>query len=167
MNKPSRRSVVRTGVWAVPAVATAAAAPAFAGSVPCTADVCISPEGSGCKLPGHSNGLPDTYFGYRMLVTFTNHTDTEQTITITDFQISGKEALPNLKGTQVVVPVTGTVHVFIVNSTDSSARSATICYTINGEGPEVICTPVSFPTFKPCKFKQNDADPFDPAADCS
>ena len=33
MNKPSRRAVVRTGVWAVPVVATAAAAPAFAGTV--------------------------------------------------------------------------------------------------------------------------------------
>ena len=32
MNKPSRRAVVRTGVWAVPVAAPAGAAPAFAGT---------------------------------------------------------------------------------------------------------------------------------------
>jgi hypothetical protein len=53
MNKPSRRAVVRTGVWAVPVVGTAAAAPAFArtGEVP---PVSIDGIGQGGTFPGKS-----------------------------------------------------------------------------------------------------------------
>ena len=52
MNKPSRRAVVRTGVWAVPVVATASMAPAFAGSGT-PPPVTIDGVGAACKLPGN------------------------------------------------------------------------------------------------------------------
>ena len=74
MNKPSRRAVVRTGVWAVPVVATAAAAPAFAGTGT-PPPVTIGAVGRGCKLPGNST---DVYKGYRMVLTFDNTSGTAQ-----------------------------------------------------------------------------------------
>jgi|tagenome__1003787_1003787.scaffolds.fasta_scaffold19166418_2 hypothetical protein len=63
MTRPSRRAVVRTGVWAVPVVATRAAAPAFAGRGaprPLTVDrgsaACRLPNDpkSDCSGPGHA-----------------------------------------------------------------------------------------------------------------
>lgn len=45
----SRRSVVRTAAWSVPAVAVVTAAPAFAAS---TTPTC---KPTGCKFPGRSN----------------------------------------------------------------------------------------------------------------
>src|SRR3954454_5773668 len=80
MNKPSRRAVVRTGVWAVPVVATAAAAPAFAGT-DTPPPVVILGTGSGCKVSGGSGqGDPKEY---NMVITFDNTSQTNQDVTIT------------------------------------------------------------------------------------
>ena len=78
MKKPSRRAVVRTGVWAVPVVA--AAAPARAGTT--TPQVEIQSMGSGCQLPGRSMHDGETFFDYRMVVTFDNRTAAPQVIAL-------------------------------------------------------------------------------------
>jgi hypothetical protein len=158
MNKPSRRAVVRTGVWAVPVVATAAAAPAFAGTE--TPPVTIDANGSACKLPGHST---DVFYGYRMVLTFHNTSGTDQAIHIDSFTISGKKTT-DIIPVDFTVPDGDSTRVFIVQSTTSSQRTATVCYTVAGQS---VCTPVSFPSFAPCKCDPKDADPFDPASDCS
>lgn len=168
MNKPSRRAVVRTGVWAVPVVATAAAVPAFAtGSGPsCTQDgnVCVEGIGSGCKLPGESTHNGETYFGYRMVVTFDNNTTSDITITLDDFQISGKPTIGFPTGSVLTLSPDANPELFIVTSSASSQRSATIFYTYNAVQYSAT---VHFDTFNPCKCDPKDADPTDPNANCS
>ncbi len=165
MNKPSRRAVVRTGVWAVPVVATAAAAPSFAGTGDsgCTAngDVCVSGVGSGCKLPGHST---DTFYGYRMVVTFTNNTTSPAPVTLLGFTISGKPTTGFPVGKVLSLNPGPNPELFIVTSTASSQRSATITYQYQGASYQQT---VAFDAFGPCKCNPNDADPTDPASDCS
>lgn len=159
MNKPSRRAVVRTGVWAVPVVATAAAAPAFAG----TGDppVTIDGVGAACKLPGNST---DVYKGYRMVLTFHNTSGSSQNITILDFKITGA-AVSDFTPKTFMVPNGDTTKLFIVTSTTSSQRQATVTYAVDGvqQPPAVI----GFPTFDPCKCTPKDADPSDPTSNCS
>ncbi|MFZ2014612.1 MAG: hypothetical protein WAV00_12370 [Nocardioides sp.] len=53
---------------------------------------------------------------------------------------------------------------FIVQSSTSSQRYATVSYQVLGQ---VYTTVVDFGSFPPCKCKQNDADLTDPNADCS
>jgi hypothetical protein len=183
MNKPSRRAVVRTGVWAVPAVATAAAAPAFAsGSVDnCAGDVCLSGNGAACKLPGHSTHNNATWYGYRMTLTFFNDSGADQTVTVQSVDFG--------KGTQTTIsapspatftvaascttasggcsgytdPVTGdfTPFVLIVQSTNSAQDTALVCFTSEAQ---VACAPVFFPSFNPCKC---DGDALDPTTICT
>jgi hypothetical protein len=168
MTKPSRRAVVRTGVWAVPVVATAAAAPAFAGTGDngCTADgvVCVSGVGSGCKLPGESTHNGQTYFGYRMVVTFTNSDSKDATVTLVDFNISGKSTTGFPTGTDLTLHPGDNPELFIVTSSASSQRTATIFYMYKGTTYQQT---VSFDEFKPCKCDPKDADPQDPSSDCS
>jgi|tagenome__1003787_1003787.scaffolds.fasta_scaffold20979089_4 hypothetical protein len=160
MNKPSRRAVVRTGVWAVPVVATAAAAPAFAGTGDPPPPVTIDGIGEGCKFPGKST---DVEYGYRMVLTFHNISGSTQAITVLSFTISGK-------GTTEFTPKSFTVpdgdsnKLFVVQSTTSSERYATVTYMVDGQ---TVTTVVDFAKFNPCKCKQNGADPSDPDADCS
>jgi hypothetical protein len=163
MNKPSRRAVVRTGVWAVPVVATAAAAPAFAGTGT-PPPVTIDSVGSGCKLPGESTHDGATYFGYRMVVTFENNTNATQNVTLLDFQISGKATLGFPVGSVLTLAPGGTPELFIVTSSASSQRTATITYSVNAQ---TYTATVTFPTFDPCKCDPKDADPSDPASNCS
>ena len=168
MNKPSRRAVVRTGVWAVPVVATAAAVPAFAtGSGPtCSTDnnVCVEGIGSGCKLPGESTHNGETYFGYRMVVTFDNNTNAPIDITLDDFTISGKPTTGFPKGSTITLAPGPNPELFIVTSSASSQRSATIFFTYLGQS---ISATVVFPTFNPCKCTPKDADPTDINSNCS
>jgi hypothetical protein len=162
MNKPSRRSVVRTGVWAVPAVAVATSAPAFAGSgTSCTDDgvICVSGVGTGCKLPGHST---DTFYGYRMVVNFTATQDS--TVTLLDFTISGKPTTGFPKNTNVSLVTGDNYELFIVTSSASSQRSAVITFQYLGK---VYQQTVSFDTFNPCKCDPKDADPTLITSDCS
>jgi hypothetical protein len=161
MNKPSRRAVVRTGVWAVPVVATAAAAPAFAGTE--TPPVDIESVGSGCKLPGESTHNGVTYFGYRMVVTFDNNTATSQDVTLIDFKISGKAVTGFPTGSILTLAPGPNPELFIVTSSASSQRTATITYQYAGT---IYTKTVTFPTFNPCKCTPKDADPTDPASNC-
>ncbi len=159
MNKPSRRAVVRTGVWAVPVVATAAAAPAFAGTGE-PPPVTIDGIGVGCKFPGHST---DIAFGYRMILTFHNTSGIPQPIVVQSFTISGK-ATTDFIPKAFTVPVGDSPKLFIVQSSTSSQRFATVTYLVDGQ---VVTTVVDFTKFDPCKCKQNDEDPSDPNADCA
>jgi hypothetical protein len=159
MNKPSRRAVVRTGVWAVPAVATAAAAPAFAGTGE-PPPVTIDGVGQACKLPGQST---DVNYGYRMVLTFHNTSGTAQPITIVNFNISGKPTT-DIDPTSFTVATGDTMKVFIVTSSNSAQRDATVTYIVDGQ---TVTTAVVFDSFKPCKCDPKDADPADPASNCS
>ena len=159
MNKPSRRAVVRTGVWAVPVVATAAAAPAFAGTGE-TPPVTIDGVGAACKLPGNST---DVLKGYRMVLTFHNTTHSPQPITITSFVISGA-ATTDFTPTSLTVAAGDSTQLFIVQSTTSSQRYATVNYLVDGQS---VSTVVDFSSFAPCKCDPKDADPTDPASNCS
>lgn len=163
MNKPSRRAVVRTGVWAVPVVATAAAAPAFAGTGT-PPPVTIDSVGSGCKLPGESTHDGATYFGYRMVVTFENNTSSTQNVTLLDFKISGKATTGFPVGSVLTLAPGATPELFIVTSSASSQRTATITYSVN---QQTYTATVTFPDFNPCKCDPKDADPSDPASNCS
>jgi hypothetical protein len=159
MKKPSRRAVVRTGVWAVPVVATAAAAPAFAGtSTPCP--VTVDAVGAACKLPGSST---DVRKGYRMLLTFHNSSQSAQAITVTSFTISGAPTTQFTPKSFMVPPGTST-KVFIVQSTTSSQRAATVSYVVASQSTSVV---VDFGSFNPCKCTPKGADPTDPNSDCS
>ena len=172
MNKPSRRAVVRTGVWAVPAVTVAAAAPAFAVSGGgCVGDVCLEGVAAGsCKLPGESTHNGKTYFGYRMLLTFTNDSGADQIVNIDSVDF-GKDTDTTITfgGPYTISADSTTANggqnvVLILQSTNSAQTTATICFSVEGSGS--ACTTVTFPSFNPCKCKQNDADPTDPNADC-
>ena len=150
MNKPSRRAVVRTGVWAVPVVATAAAAPAFAGT-DTPPPVVILGVGSGCKVSGNSG--PGDPKEYNMVITFDNTSATNQDVTITKFEIDSKPTT----GFTVPKTVTGlipgqTPYLITVSSTASSQRTATITYSVNGQ---IVVTDVTFPDFDPCNCKKN------------
>jgi hypothetical protein len=160
MNKPSRRAVVRTGVWAVPVIATAAAAPAFAGSGS-TPPVTIDSSGSGCKLPGKST---DTSFGYRMVVTFNNTTGKTQNVTLLDLQMDGKPTQGFPVGRVLTLAPGRTPELFIVTSTSSSQAAATITYSVN---TQTSTMGVAFSRFNPCKCDPPQADPTNPAANCS
>jgi len=168
MNKPSRRAVVRTGVWAVPVVATAAAAPSFAGTggSGCTSDgvVCVSGVGSGCKLPGESTHNGATYFGYRMVVTFTNSSSTDANVILVDFTISGKATTGFPVGQTLTLSPGANPELFIVTSSASSQRTAVITYQYQGATYQQV---VSFDAFNPCKCTPKDADPSDPSSNCS
>jgi hypothetical protein len=159
MNKPSRRAVVRTGVWAVPAVAVAASAPAFAGTGT-PPPVTIEGVGAACKLPGNST---DVYKGYRMVLTFHNTSGTAQPIIVMGFTISGATTT-DFSPTSFTVPVADSTKLFIVQSTTSSQRYASVTYQVDGQ---TVTTTVDFGSFAPCKCDPKDADPWDPASNCS
>jgi hypothetical protein len=158
MNKPSRRAVVRTGVWAVPVVATAAAAPSFAGTT--TPPVSILSAGYACKVGGDS-GTSDPK-QYNMVVTFHNNTASAQNVTITNLVITGATV------TGITFPVTynnlppGDTSVLLtLDSSDSSQRNAIISYSVDGQMEPPA--PVTFSGFNPCNCKNNP----DSLADCA
>ena len=159
MKKPSRRAVVRTGVWAVPVIATAAAAPAFAGTGT-PPPVSVDAVGHGCKLPG---GSTEVRKGYRMVLTFHNTSGSAQPITITSFTISGAPTT-DVTPKSFTVPTGTSTRVFIVQSSTSSERAATVSYLAGGQSRSTV---VDFGSFKPCHCRPKDADPSDPNSDCS
>jgi len=161
MNKPSRRAVVRTGVWAVPAVATVAAAPAFATGSNEPPPVTVSPDATSCKLPGQSTDFP---WSYRIVLTFTNTTGGvgDATVVVDSFNISGSSTT-NFTPTAPLGPIAdgdSLTVVYIVSSHNSAQRNATITYSVNGVA---YTQPIVLSSFNPCKC---DGDPSDPATSC-
>jgi hypothetical protein len=165
MKKPSRRAVVRTGVWAVPVVATAAVAPAFGRTMP---PVDIEGMGSGRRLPGHSTSDGETFYSYRMAVTFDNNTTTSQLITLIDFTISRTAVTGFPIGSQLTLQPGATQEHFVVTSSASSQRTATITYEYGGN---IHTKTVTFPDLKLWNFTSvptpKDADPTDPDSICA
>ena len=127
MNKPSRRSVVRTGVWAVPVVATAAAAPSFAGTG--TPPVTIGGVGQVCKLPGNGQHSKD----YRFTIYFSSSSSTPLVVTINDVDFKGVHSVPDPD--TVTIPAGSQNMQFeftLYGYNDSSSNPvATITYTVN------------------------------------
>lgn len=83
----TRRTLAKGAAWSVPAVAVAAAAPAYAKSVP---DIEINwGLSSGCKIPGasHKNFCYDK--GYVLYGVFENNTDHSIDVTITGITVGG------------------------------------------------------------------------------
>src|SRR3954452_18371911 len=128
MNKPSRRAVVRTGVWAVPVVATVAAAPAFAATSGNPPPVTIDAVGSVCKDPGEGQNTKD----YEFTLTFTNTTASSQTVLISNFNFKDRDNVPD--PASVVVPANTTMNQTfkLTNFDDSSSNPvATIMYSVS------------------------------------
>jgi len=141
MNKPSRRAVVRTGVWSVPVVAVATIAPAYATTSGNPPPVTITGVGSGCKLPGNPND-----WSYRIVLNFKSTSSTAEAITILKFDISGAPTSTFSPAT-FTVPSGVSSKAFVVSSSNSANRSATITYTVEGQTYTVA---VAVPTFHPC-----------------
>jgi hypothetical protein len=127
MNKPSRRAVVRTGVWAVPVVATASMAPAFAGSG--TPPIEITGVAASCKMPGEQRGK-----SYAIILNVTNSSTTD-TLAITDITIKVTGApvtsVAYCPSTFSIPPGDSKITVFVSDGINSQQKAAdiTIFYT--------------------------------------
>jgi hypothetical protein len=145
MNKPSRRAVVRTGVWAVPVVATAAAAPSFAGT-DTPPPVTIGAVGLVCKDPGEGQNTKD----YEFTITFTNTTGSSQTALISNFSFKDRDNTP--VPASVTIPANSSLNqTFILTNFDDSSSNplAVISYSVSGSS---FTASVTFDTpIKPCK----------------
>jgi hypothetical protein len=145
MNKPSRRAVVRTGVWAVPVVATVAAAPAFAATSGGPPPVTIDGMGTACKLPGEGQHSKD----YRFTLSFDSNSANPETVTINSFDFKGSTYTPSPNTVVVPANASNFLSTFtLFGFTNSSQESATITYTVDGITGTAT---VSFPAFPPCK----------------
>ena len=149
MNKPSRRAVVRTGVWAVPVAA--AAAPAFAGTGT-PPPVTVDGLGAACELPGNRT---DVRKGYRMVLTFHNTGESVLPVTITSFSISGAP-MTDVTPKSFTVPNGTSTRVFIVQSPTSPQRSATVSYLVAGRSRSMV---VDFRSFEPCTCHPRERRP--------
>ena len=116
------------------------------------------------EIQGLRLGDGETFYGYRMVVTFENNTASTQTVTLLDFKISGKATQGFPKGSVLTLAPGPTPELFIVTSSASSQRTATITYSVN---QQTYTATVTFPDFNPCKCDPKDADPKDPASNCS
>ena len=122
MNKPSRRAVVRTGVWAVPVVATAAVAPAFA-TVSCTDCVTITGFAGGCKMPGNPRGK-----SYAITLNVTNP-GAPQTMSIDGITVTGAPLVQECPTSFSVPSGNSQIVIFVSDITNSQQKAATV--TIN------------------------------------
>lgn len=86
----SRRTVTSAMAWAVPVIAVAVAAPAYAASQPI-----LQATGAGCKLPGNSGNL---YKGYAIGFTADNPYNDPLLIRIDSIILNGA----SLGGTQII-----------------------------------------------------------------
>jgi hypothetical protein len=147
-NGVSRRTVTKAMAWAVPVIAVSTAVPAFAAS-----QGLLTLLGTGCKLPGNSNG---TYKGYAFALTVENTTLNPLTVLITAITLNGESlgqtGLVNL----VPTPATLDPNPFTIapgnafsaalltqNAANSSNGTLSITYTIDGGTPIVVTKTVS------------------------
>ena len=156
MNKPSRRAVVRTGVWAVPAVATVAAAPAFAIQSGGTPPVEVTGVLDGCKFPGHSSHDENTWYGYKFVIGFHNTTAGSATVGITcdSLTISGADTTEISPCPESFVVGAGQTvpRTYTVQSENSAQRTATLTYTVsNSDGTQSYTAALTWSDFPPCQ----------------
>jgi hypothetical protein len=102
-------------------------------------------------------------FGYRMTLTFHNISGGSQPITIVNFEISGKTTT-DVDPRNFTVANGDSTKTFIVQSTTSSQRYATVTYIVDGQ---TVSTVVDFGSFAPCKCDPKDADASDLDSNCS
>jgi hypothetical protein len=160
MKKPSRRAVVRTGVWAVPVVA--AAAPAFPAST--TPPVDIEQMGSARKLAGRGAHHGETLYDYRMVVTFDNTTASPQVVALIDLTVGGKAVTGFPTGSEITLQPGSNQQVLVVTGPASSERTATITYQYGGN---IVTRTVAFPDLNPYTCESQGADLIDPASECA
>ena len=125
----SRRTVTKAMAWAVPAIAVATAAPAFAASPQCV-DISLD-DAASCKSPGQSG--PNAFF-YHLVVCFQNTCTTGGPIevVITGAEtVSGTE-IPNFMGSFELEPGGAPVCLTADFCGDNSAGAILISGTING-----------------------------------
>jgi hypothetical protein len=142
MNKPSRRAVVRTGVWAVPVVAVAAAAPALATSGP--PPVTITGLAGGCKLPGNPRGK-----SYAITLNITNSSSTPQAFSIDGVTVTGTPVGSACPNTFSVPSGNSQVTFYISDLQNSQQKDATVTISYESNG-----TPETF------SFQINGFHPF-------
>ena len=130
MNKPSRRAVVRTGVWAVPAVATVAVAPAFATS--CADCVTVTGIVAGCKLPGNPRGK-----SYAIVLSVSNPS-TSQTLTIDEIDIvvtgAPLQTATYCPDTFLVPPGDSQIIIYVSDLANSQQKQATVTVKYHSTG---------------------------------
>jgi hypothetical protein len=147
----SRRTVTKAMAWAVPVIAIAAPAPAFAAS-----GGILQFAGVGCKLPGNSNSI---YKGYAFLLSVENNTNDPITLNIVSITLDGN----NLGTVRSVNLDTGTIqqNPFLLPADTSAPNVAlltefapnsqngilTVVYTVNGGAQQTIT--VSVPSAPP------------------
>jgi len=150
MNKPSRRAVVRTGVWAVPVVATASMAAAFAG--PGVPPIEITGVVASCKLPVEVRGK-----SYALIFSVHNSSTTDAlSITEIDITVTGApvKQVAYCPSTVTIPPGDSTLTVFVTDGINGQQKAAdiTIFYT------SPLDSGVQFFTFH--------VDSFHPFGDC-
>ncbi len=127
MNKPSRRAVVRTGVWSIPVVATVAAAPAFA-TVSNTQCVTITGFGGGCKLPGKPRGK-----SYAITLHLAN-SGKPQTVTIESITVTGAPLVQECPTTFAVPSGSSDIVIYVSDVKNSQQKHATVTLTYTSAG---------------------------------
>jgi hypothetical protein len=132
MNKPSRRAVVRTGVWAVPVVATAAVAPAFAAAS-CSDCVTITGFAGGCKMPGKKRGK-----SYAITLNVTNP-GPPQTMTIAGIVVTGAPLVQECPESFLVPSGKSQITIFVSDITNSQQKAATVTITYYSN-PQTLST---------------------------
>ena len=126
----TRRAVVRTGAWAVPAIAAAATAPAYASvSQPC----CVSLVGvasacrrRGCHEPHHGASVPA---GYTVSLQFDACECT--TIAVVAWDMTGTPA-ESVSPTTVELARGRSTHTFTVRESGVPATSLKLSYSVDG-----------------------------------
>jgi hypothetical protein len=127
MNKPSRRAVVRTGVWSVPVVVTAAAAPAFA-TVSSGTGVTITGFAGGCKMPGEPRGK-----SYAITLNVTNP-GAPQLLTIDSITVTGAPLVQECPESFTVPSGNSVIVIFVSDVTNSQQKQATVTITYTSGG---------------------------------
>lgn len=157
MNKPSRRAVVRTGVWSVPVVATVAAAPAFA-TVSNTDGPSITGFAGGCKMPGQPRGK-----SYAITLQVSN-SGQPQVLTIDSITVTGAALVQECPTSFTVPGGNSSLVIFVSDLSNSQQKQATVTITYTSGG-----------TTKQFSFDINGFHPFNdttcpkaltPPADC-
>lgn len=155
----SRRTVTKAMAWAVPVIAIAAPAPAFAVS-----GGILEFAGVGCKLPGNSNSI---YKGYAFLLSVTNNTNAAVTIDVQSITLDGNSLgqirsvnldTGNIQGDPFLVPAdfsAPNVALLTEFAPNSQNGILEVKYTINGGAVQTIT--VSVPSAPPINGASCDA----------
>lgn len=142
----SRRTVTKAMAWAVPVIAIAAPAPAFAVS-----GGILEFAGVGCKLPGNSNSI---YKGYAFLLSVTNDTNNAVTLNIVSITLDGNDLGSvrsvnldngNIQNNPFLIPAdTSAPNVALLTEFAPNSQNGIleVTYTVNGGAEQTITVTV-------------------------